>query len=198
MTFRVGFPAAFRCNRGKHVRIPHAAARDQIHHRLWFCCDSFFTFIFLCSFRHHFRTNCRNDMADVEQTQKMISFITCEIPFVSICLRVGFWCRCTWWCGSGSPNWYNQTTNQDQLCGFWKHVSLWGFFPLSSWSLLRCLQRFSTKLPHAKNSRLKRSKQHCLDHNLPMDFFRVGDLVGSPRSWSFWYVFPWKIATIRS
>ena len=46
-------------------------------------------------------------MADVEQTQKMIPFITCEI---SLCQYV---CE----------------------CGFWKHVSLQGFFPLwSSWS----------------------------------------------------------------
>ena len=33
--------------------------------------------------------------------------------------------------------------------------SLWGFFPLwSSWSLLRHLQRYTTKLPDEKNSRL--------------------------------------------
>ena len=32
-----------------------------------------------CSFRHHFRTLCRTEMADVKQTQKMIPFITCEI-----------------------------------------------------------------------------------------------------------------------
>ena len=40
---------------------------------------TFFTWILLCSFRHHFRTNCRTEMADVEQTQKMILFVTCEI-----------------------------------------------------------------------------------------------------------------------
>ena len=45
------------------------------------------------------------------------------------------------------PNWFYPTTNQEQLCGFWKHVSLSGFFPLwSSWSLLRCLQSCTTKL----------------------------------------------------
>ena len=70
---------------GKHVRIPYAASRDQIHHRLRFCCDSFFTYIFLCSFRHRLKTIDGTEMADVEQTQKMIPFITCEI---SLCQYV--------------------------------------------------------------------------------------------------------------
>ena len=42
-------------------------------------CDSFFTCIFLRSFRHHFKTIGRTEMANVGQTQKMIPFITCEI-----------------------------------------------------------------------------------------------------------------------
>ena len=33
----------------------------------------------LCSSRHHFRTLCRTEMANVQQTQKMIPLITCEI-----------------------------------------------------------------------------------------------------------------------
>ena len=31
-----------------------------------------------------------------------------------------------------------------------------------------------------------------------MNFFRVGNLCGSLRSWLLWYVFPWRTATIRS
>ena len=58
---------------------PFAALRDQIHHRFRFCCDSFFTCISLCSYRHHFRTIDRTEMASVQQTQKIIPFITCEI-----------------------------------------------------------------------------------------------------------------------
>ena len=54
LTFRFGFPRAFRCSQGKHVRIPHSVSRDQIHHRLRLCCDSFFNCI-LCSFRHRFQ-----------------------------------------------------------------------------------------------------------------------------------------------
>ena len=50
-----------------------------------FAVDSFFTCIFLRSFRHHFKTIGRTEMANVEQTQKMIPFITCEI---SICQYV--------------------------------------------------------------------------------------------------------------
>ena len=32
----------------------------------------------------------------------------------------------------------------------------------------------------------------------PGIFFRVGDLYGFPRTWSFWCVFPWWTVTIRS
>ena len=67
------------------MRIPYAASRDQIHHRLRFCCDSFFTCIFLCSFRHRVNTIDGPEMTDVEQTQKMIPFITSEI---SLCQYV--------------------------------------------------------------------------------------------------------------
>ena len=79
LTFISGLPRSFWCSRGKLVRSPYAASRDQIHHRIRFCCDSFFTWIFLRSFRHHFKTIGRTEMANVEQTQKMIPFITCEI-----------------------------------------------------------------------------------------------------------------------
>ena len=75
---------------------------------------------------------------------------------LSVCLRVGFWCQCIWfgfWC----PNSFYRTTNQRQLCRFWKHVLLSGFFLLRSyWSLLRCLQTHTTKLPDEKNSRLRK------------------------------------------
>ena len=33
----------------------------------------------LSSFRHHFRTLCKTEMANVKQTQKMIPFVTCDI-----------------------------------------------------------------------------------------------------------------------
>ena len=90
LTFRFGFPRAFRCSRGKHVWIPCAVSRDQIHHRLWFCCDSFFT---LC--QH-----------------------VCELVLESMYL--------IWILGSKLI----LSNNQEELCGFWKHVSLWDFFPL--------------------------------------------------------------------
>ena len=32
----------------------------------------------------------------------------------------------------------------------------------------------------------------------PWICFPVGNLYGSPRTWSFWYVFPWRTVTIRS
>ena len=77
--FQVWWFRFFRCSRGKHGRTPYTASRYQIRHRLWFCCDSFFTYIFLCSFRHRFGAVHGAGMAIVEQTQKMIPSITCEI-----------------------------------------------------------------------------------------------------------------------
>ena len=49
------------------------------HHWSRYRCDSFFSWILLWSFRHRFRTNCRTEVANIEQTQKMIPFVTCEI-----------------------------------------------------------------------------------------------------------------------
>ena len=46
-----------------------------------FCCDSFFSWIVLRSFRHCFKAHCRTEMADIEQAQQMIPLITCEISF---------------------------------------------------------------------------------------------------------------------
>ena len=78
LTFRFGFPRAFRCSRG-----------------LWFCCYSFFTCIFLCSFRHRFETVNGTEMADVEHTHKRWSVHhVWGVPW-AVCLRVGFWCQCT-------------------------------------------------------------------------------------------------------
>ena len=149
LTFRSDFP--FWCNRGKHVRIPYAASRDQIHHRLRFCGDSLFTCTFWRSLRNHFKTIGGTEMANGKQAQQMIPFITCGI---SLCQYV-----CELVLGVnvfdldlGGPIWFYRITNQEQLCGFWKHVSLWTFFPSwSSWSLLRCLQTHTTKLPDEKN-----------------------------------------------
>ena len=75
---------------------------NKIHHRSRFCCDPFFTWIVLRSFRHCIRAHCRTEMADIDQTQQMIPFITREISLWLECLRVGFWCRCIWFgfCGS--------------------------------------------------------------------------------------------------
>ena len=50
---------------------------------------------------------------------------------------------------------FDRTTNQEQLNGFWKHVC---------WSLLRCLQTHTTKLPDGKSWRLSEQNQHCPNH----------------------------------
>ena len=155
------FTRTFRCSRDKHVRIPHAVFRYQVHHRLWFCCDSFFICIFWCSFRHCFKIFDGTEIADAEQTQKMIPFITCEIS-LSICLRLDSWCQCTWF-GSWGPNWF-YSNNQSR-------ATLWVLEPCLIVGLLlydpldHCFViTHTTKLPYKKHQRLKKENQHCLDH----------------------------------
>ena len=75
LTFITSLPRAFWCRRWQSWGSPC----NQTYHWSWLCCDSFFTWVFLRSFWHHCRINCRTEMANVEQTQKMIPFVTCEI-----------------------------------------------------------------------------------------------------------------------
>ena len=63
--------------------IRSTAPLQKAHHWSRFCCDSFFSWILLKSFRHCFRANCRSEMADIEQAQQMIPLITCETYMVS-------------------------------------------------------------------------------------------------------------------
>ena len=44
------------------------------------------------------------------------------------CLQVGFWCRCIWF-GFLGPDKFDRTANQEQSCGFWKHVLIVGLLP---------------------------------------------------------------------
>ena len=151
LTFRSGFHRAFGCSRSKHVRIPCAVSRDQLHHRLRFCCDSFFLHLHLFAcFRHHFKTIDGTEIADVEQTQKMIPFVTCEISLGQ------YVCEFVLGVNVFDLDFGVQIDSIEQPM-FWKHVSLSGFFPLwSSWSLVRCFQTHTTKLPDGKNLRLRK------------------------------------------
>ena len=71
---------------------------------------------FFRSFRHHFRTLCRTEMAYVKQTQQMIPLIACEISFGQCVCELVFWCQCIWF-GFWGPHWFDRTTNQEQVCG---------------------------------------------------------------------------------
>ena len=79
LTFMSGFPRASWCSWSQHIKSSFATSRNQIQHRFRLCCDSFFTWIFLRSFRHHFRTIGITETANVKQTQKVLPFITCDI-----------------------------------------------------------------------------------------------------------------------
>ena len=56
------------------------------------------------------------------------------------------------WYGSWVPSWFCQTTNQEQLCEFLTHVSLWDFVLwLSFWSQVHCLQKCTAETLLEKN-----------------------------------------------
>ena len=97
--------------------------RGQIHHKSRFGCGTFFSWSLLSSFCHCSSASCKTEMVNIKQSQQVIPFITCEIPLWLRCLRVGFWCRCIWF-GFWDPEKFDRTTNQEQLCESWKHVSL--------------------------------------------------------------------------
>ena len=61
--------------------IPYTASRDQIHHRLDFAVTLSSLASFCVLFDIAFKTSNETEMANVEQRQKMIPIITCEIPF---------------------------------------------------------------------------------------------------------------------
>ena len=76
-----------------------------------------------------FRLVDGTEMADVERTQKMIPFVTCEISLGQYVCELVFGVNVfdlDFW----GPNVFCQTTNPVRLCGFWKHVKSPGFFPL--------------------------------------------------------------------
>ena len=50
-------------------------------------------------------------------------FHSSRVKFPLVSLQLGIWCQCNWF-GFWGPNWFDRRTNQEQLCGFWKHVSL--------------------------------------------------------------------------
>ena len=76
------------------------------------------------------------EIHDVEQTKKMVPFITRETT-------------------SWSPKWLCQPTNLTQLCGFWTRVSSSDFCPLwSFWSLLHYPRKYAAELRIERNLRL--------------------------------------------
>ena len=68
-------------------------------------------------------------MADVEQTQKMIPFITCEFSLCQYVCELVFGVN-VFDLDLGVQVNSIEKTNQEQLCGFLRRVSLSGFFPL--------------------------------------------------------------------
>ena len=67
-------------------------------------------------------------MTNFQQTQK-IPFITCEVSVGQLVCELVFGVNVVV-LDLGRPNWLDQRTNQEQLCGFWKHVAHSDFLPL--------------------------------------------------------------------
>ena len=64
-------------------------------------------------------------MADIKQGQQMIPFFTCEIPLCQDVCELVFGVDVF---DLDFPDLFDRTTNQEQLCGFWRRVSLLDFF----------------------------------------------------------------------
>ena len=47
------------------------------------------------------------------------------VPFFGKKKKSQFYATPGIWFGSWGPSWFDRITNQEQLCGSWKHVSLW-------------------------------------------------------------------------
>ena len=58
-----------------------------------------------------------------KQGQQMIPFVTCEIPLCQDVCQLVFGVD-VFDLDFRSPDEFDRTTNQEQLCEFWKHVSL--------------------------------------------------------------------------
>ena len=88
------------------------------------------------------------------------------------CLRVGFGCRCIRF-GFCSPDSFHRTTSQEQLCGFWKRVSLWdSSLQWSFWSQLHCPQTHTIKLLDARTGRSREQNQCSSSHWTSLRFPR--------------------------
>ena len=74
----------------------------KIHHRFWFCCDPFFSWILLKSFRHCSRANCRLKWLMLNKHNKWFHSSRVKLLVVKMS-EVGFWCRCIWF-GSCNPD----------------------------------------------------------------------------------------------
>ena len=73
------------------------------------------------------------EIHNVEQTKKVVPFVTCETLFASACQRVGFWCQQIRLRSSVSKL---ILSNNQQIKRKLDIFQLWSF-----WSQLRCLQR---------------------------------------------------------
>ena len=146
MTVSSETPGACRCSRTWRCWRPCHASRYQIHHRFWFGGNSFFTTHLLHPFGHRLRAAWRAEHADVQQREKekIIPFITCEIPFGQKVCELVFGVDIFDF-DLGVQSRATRTTSQEQLCGFSIHVSLLDFsFWQSSLLQPRCLQRCTT------------------------------------------------------
>ena len=221
MWFSPGFPM----QSNKHVRVPHAASRDQIHHWSWLCCDSFFTcetkftigvdfavtLTSLASFCVIFDITSEQ-LAELKwlilnKTQKMVPFITCEI---SLCQYL-----CDLVLGVNVFD-LDLGAQIDSIKQPIKSNSVGSgtclIVKLIHFMIILITASLSSKI-HNKaslredwtfegiNSTLSRSSI------ISWNFFRVGSLCGltrtkfvygSPNTWLLWYVLPWRTATIRS
>ena len=122
----------------------------------------FFSRSLLHPFRHHFGAACRTENADIEQMEKICS--THHVwSFTFVSLSASWFLVSTYLIWILGPGWFCQITNQAQICGFLKRVSLLDFCPWwSSWSPLHYLQKCEASHWIKKNSRFSNQNRSCI------------------------------------
>ena len=149
------FPGLSDAVEGSTSRVLSQHRETKFIYRLRFCCDLFFTWIFLRSVRHHFRTIGRTEMADVKHKRWLVS------PGQYVCELVS---------GVNVLDSIKQPNKSNSVdSGNMSHCRTSSFYDHLD-HCFRCLQTHTTKLSDEKIGRLRELNKHFPNHG---SFFEI-------------------------
>ena len=117
----------------------------------------------------------------------------------SACLRVGSWGQCIWFGFLGSK--LIRSNNQARATLWLLETCLIvGLVPFMIILITASLSSNTYNKASWCEELTFNKRKSALSRSwiIPWNFFCIGDLDKSSRSWLFWYVFPWRTATVRS